>query len=166
MNTIRLRLITNSAAAAAIAFGFCLLPGCGDETGLGKRYPVYGTVTYKGAPLESGRISFIPADGTNAKLRAAAGDITNGSYKLTTHDEGDGALPGEYFVTIASKQVDNTKVLETVNKYGGGGRQQDIAKAAANATNLIPGKYQLPETSGLKATVKESSNKFDYALTD
>jgi hypothetical protein len=166
MNILRLRLITTSGGAALIAIGLCLLPGCGDDTGLGKRYPVYGTVTYKDSPVEAGRVSFIPVDAKNQDQRPAAGDITNGSYSLTTHTPGDGALPGEYFVTIASKLVDDSKVKETIQKYGGGGRQQDVAKAAAQAKNLIPGKYQLPETSKLKVTVKESSNKFDFPLTD
>ena len=149
-----------------ISVGLCLLAGCGDDTGLGKRYPVYGTVTYKDSPVEAGRVSFIPADTKNENQRAAAGDIQNGSYSLTTAVDGDGALPGEYFVTIASKLVDDSKVKETIAKHGGGGRQQDVAKAAASAKNLIPGKYQLPETSKLKVTVKEQSNKFDFPLTD
>jgi len=166
MNTLRLRLITTSACAALIAVGLCLLPGCGDDTGLGKRYPVYGTVTYKDSPVEAGRISFIPVDSKNENQRAAAGEITNGSYSLTTGTAGDGALPGEYFVTIASKLIDDSKVKETIEKYGGGGRQQDVGKAGAKAKNLIPGKYQLPETSELKVTVKESSNKFDFPLKD
>jgi len=166
MNTLCLRLITIPACAVLIAVGLCLLSGCADDTGLGKRYPVYGTVTYKDSPVEAGRISFIPADSKIADRRAAAGEITNGSYSLTTAVEGDGALPGEYFVTIVSKLVDDSKVKETIQKYGGGGRQQDVAKAAAQAKDLIPGKYQLPETSKLKVTVKESSNKLDFPLTD
>jgi hypothetical protein len=166
MNTLRARLITTAACAALIGVGICLLPGCGDDSGLGKRYPVYGTVTYKDSPVEAGRISFLPVDSKNADQRAAAGEITNGSYSLTTHTDGDGALPGDYFVTIESKLVDNSKVLETVKKYGGGGRQDDVAKASAKAKNLIPGKYQLAETSKLKATVKAESNKLDFPLTD
>jgi hypothetical protein len=166
MNTIRVRLITSSACAALISVGLCLLAGCGDDTGLAKRYPVYGTVTYKDGPVEAGRVSFIPIDTATGNQRPAAGDIQNGSYSLTTAVEGDGALPGEYFVTIASKLVDDSKVKETIAKHGGGGRQQDVAKAAASAKNLIPGKYQLPETSKLKVTVKEQSNKFDFPLTD
>ena len=166
MNTVRVRLITSSACAALLSVGLYLLAGCGDDTGLGKRYPVYGTVTYKDSPVETGRVSFIPVESTSGNQRAAAGDIQNGSYSLTTAVDGDGALPGEYFVTIASKLVDDSKVKETIAKHGGGGRQQDVAKAAASAKNLIPGKYQLPETSKLKVTVKESSNKLDFPLMD
>jgi hypothetical protein len=69
-------------------------------------------------------------------------------------------------VTVISKEVDDTKVIETITKYGGGGRQADIGKAAAKAKNRIPGKYQLTETSQLKYTVKEQSNKIDIELKD
>ena len=34
--------------------------GCGDDTGLAKRYAVSGKVTYKGQPVEKGTISFMP----------------------------------------------------------------------------------------------------------
>jgi hypothetical protein len=166
MNIIRVRLVVSSACAALVAVGLCMLAGCGDDTGLGKRYPVHGTVTYKDSPVTAGRVSFIPVDPKSGSQRPAAGEISNGSYTLTTAVDGDGALPGEYFVTIASKLVDDSKVKETIAKHGGGGRQQDVAKAAAIAKDLIPGKYQLPETSKLKATVKESSNKLDFPLTD
>jgi hypothetical protein len=85
---------------------------------------------------------------------------------LTTAIDGDGALPGKYKVTIKSQDVDNTQVLETVIKQGGGGRQGDIAKAASKAKNLVPAKYQLTDTSGLEATVEAKGNKLDFPLTD
>ena len=56
--------------------------GCGDDSGLDKRYPVYGTVTYNGKAVEKGQISFIPTD--PGKGRAANGIIENGNYTLTT----------------------------------------------------------------------------------
>jgi len=144
--------------------GLLVVPGCGDDSGLDKRYPVYGTVTYNGKAVERGQISFIPTD--NTKGRAANGDIENGSYKLTTATPGDGALPGEYGVTVTSKEVDDSKVKETVAKYGGGGRQHEIGQATAKAKNLIPAKYQLAETSQLKYTVKQELNKIDIDLKD
>ena len=35
---------------------------CGSDDGLGKRYPVSGTVTYKDQPVPKGSISFVPDD--------------------------------------------------------------------------------------------------------
>ena len=36
---------------------------------------------------------------------AAFGDIVDGSYRLTTHTTGDGAVPGRYRVTITSAEA-------------------------------------------------------------
>lgn len=159
-----LRRFRTWACVAVIAVGLGPIVGCGDDTGLDKRYPVSGTVKYKGQPVELGQISFLAVDKT--KQRDANGFIQGGNYSLTTATPGDGALPGEYNVTIISKETDDSQVLETVKKFGGGGRQADIGKAAAKAKNLIPGKYQLAETSGLKQTVKAGSNKINFDLTD
>jgi hypothetical protein len=156
--------ITNLTGAILAATGLLLIAGCGDDTGLGRRYPVSGTVTYKNQPVEKGQIAFIPDDPKTQ--RPAEGFIENGHYTLTTATAGDGALPGKYKVTIKSQQVDNTQVLETVMKKGGGGRQGDIAKAASQAKNLIPSKYQLTDTSGLEVTVKAESNTFNFPLSD
>lgn len=145
--------------------GLATTAGCGDDTGLGTRYSVSGTVTYNGTPLEKGQITFEPVK-SEGSSRAANGVIEKGSYSLTTATPGDGALPGEYKVKIVAKEVDDSKVRETIAQKGGGGRQLEIAKATKAAKNLIPAKYQLTETSQLTATVKEQSNTFDFDLKD
>jgi hypothetical protein len=151
--------------------------GCGDSSGLAKRYPVSGTVTYHGKPLERGTISFAPADG---KGRAAGGAITDGRYSLTTQDPDDGALPGKYRVGILAKEADPSKVDLKIKKLRGGATteaekkamaavypQKVAARAAAAAKNLIPARYSSPETSGLTVEVKEQSNTgVDFELKD
>jgi len=164
MNAIRTYPIKGLTCTAVAALGLVVVLGCGDDTGLAKRYPVSGTVKYNGQPVEKGQINFIATDKVNQ--RDANGFIENGHYILTTAKPGDGALPGDYGVVITAIQTDDSKVIETVVKQGGGGRQQDIAKAHATGKLLVPPKYQLPETSGLKATVKTESNTFDFNLTD
>jgi hypothetical protein len=155
------RLSRVVCGSALLSLGLFL--GCGDDTGLAKRFPVSGTVTYKGEKVAKGQISFISkkSDG-----RAANGFIQDGRYTLTTATDGDGALPGEYGVQITAKEADETKIAETIRKEGGGARQVDVGKSTVKAKNLIPAKYQLPETSGLNATVKEESNTFDFDLKD
>ncbi len=151
--------------------------GCGDSSGLARRYPVSGTVTYNGKPLQRGTISFAPADG---KGRAAGGTITDGRYSLTTHDPDDGALPGKYKVGILAKEADSSKVDLKIKKLRGGPAteaekkamaavypQKVAARAAATAKNLIPARYSSPETSGLAVEVKEQSNTgVDFELKD
>jgi len=130
---------------SVVGLGLALLSGCGDDTGLGKRYPVTGQVTYNGKPLESGKIAFIPVD--PEKQRTASGFIQDGNYTLTTAIPDDGALPGDYQVTVTALEVDTSKVNATVAKYGGGGRQHEIAASTKKAKDLVPAKYKLGETS-------------------
>ncbi len=164
MDNLRRQRITGLCGGVILAAGLGLIPGCGDDTGLGKRYPVTGTVTYNNQPVEKGQISFIPVDPKEG--RAANGYIEKGRYTLTTSSANDGALPGKYKVTIQARDVDTTQVLETVKKEGGGGRQGDIAKAAAQAKNLVPSKYMLADTTTLEATVEATSNTINFPLKD
>ena len=50
MIRFRMPLMATSAGAALTTVGLLLIAGCGDETGLAKRYPVSGTVTYQDKP--------------------------------------------------------------------------------------------------------------------
>jgi hypothetical protein len=142
--------------------GAVLVLGCGDGTGLAKRYPVSGTVTYNGKPVEKGTITFAPA---TADGRSAAGTIANGSYTLTTLAPNDGALPGKYKVTIASTDIDTSEIV--ARAQGGAGRHDAaFVKANKNAKNLVPSKYSLADTSKLEYEVKPQSNTADFPLTD
>jgi hypothetical protein len=147
--------------SAAVLAGVALLVvfGCGTDDGLGKRYPVSGTVNYKGQPLASGTISFIP---DNPELRPANGMIEEGSYSLTTLTEGDGAMPGTYRVSIIAKEA---KPLGT-SPTGGAPSQKAAFLANKKAKSLIPSKYANPDTSNLKAEVKAQSNTFPFELVD
>ena len=138
--------------------------GCGDD-GLGKRYPVSGTVTYKGQPVENGSISFY-ASGAGSETRGAAGVITGGKYTLSTQSENDGAFPGDYLVAITARDADMSEAQANAAKHGGSARQDDVAKAYATAKSLIPKKYEVPEQSGLKAKVEAKSNTIPFDLTD
>jgi prepilin-type N-terminal cleavage/methylation domain-containing protein len=151
--------------------------GCGDDSGLARRYPVSGTVTYNDKPLERGTINFAPADPTG---RAAGGTIIDGRYSLTTHDPNDGAIPGKYKVSVVAKEADPSKVDLKIKKPREGSQteaekkamaavfpQKVAARAAAAAKNLIPARYSSPETSTLSFEVKEqSSNIADFQLKD
>jgi hypothetical protein len=167
MNSLLPHRIKTRARLVLTAAGLGLILGCGDDTGLEKRFPVSGTVTYKDQPVEKGQISFIAAD--KVKQRDANGTIENGRYTLTTSTPGDGALPGKYKVTIISKEIDpadTAKIQARMEKQGGSARQEDTGRAAMRAKNFVPGKYQLPDTSGLEVTVEGKSNTFDFPLKD
>jgi len=139
--------------------------GCGsDESGLGRRYKVTGKITYKGAPVPHGTVSFLPTKPPPPEGRAAQGEITDGYYTLSTSGNNDGALPGDYNVAVIAVDLDLSKALAANQgkpRLGNAAHQE----ALKEAKKLIPTKYGLGETSGLKATVT-TGNTFDFDLTD
>jgi len=139
--------------------------GCGgDNSGLDRRYPVSGTVKYKGQPVAKGTIAFEPTD--PVKSRHASGFIENGSYTLTTSGEGgDGALPGDYRIAISASGVDMTGLAK---KTGGLVHQgdADFKKVVEGAKALVPAKYARSESSGLTKKVEATTNRIDFDLTD
>ena len=171
--------IRNQIARLSLALLVCpavlFVLGCSDD-GFGTRYKVTGTVKYKGEPVAKARISFTPT--AESKGRAASGDVENGSFTLTSLNPGDGAMPGEYKVTVDDREADEGAMKAEADKAaakkgveGGfsGGKMipQDIqAKALKAAKSRLPGKYQLPSTTDKTVTVKAETNKFDIELTD
>jgi hypothetical protein len=120
--------------------------------GCGSRGPemasVSGTVTYKGAPVPMGTVTFQPVE--PAKGRAATGAIQpDGSYTLQTENPDDGALVGDYRVSISARD-------EVVLDYR-------PAKPVPPKL-LVPEKYEDPATSGLTATVKSGRNRIPFEL--
>jgi hypothetical protein len=146
-----------------------VMASCGGDDGLGKRYPVTGTVTYNGNPLEKGEISFIPEDLKNNF--GASGQVANGSYTLATGGNADGAQVGKYKVTITAKEDFLAKAKADFQKES---KQQEsnyippqfIAKAEAAAKSLIPAGYGDPRTTTLTAEVKAQSNTIPFKLSD
>jgi hypothetical protein len=159
-----LERFARSGMATLAGLSLVLVLGCGDDE-FEKRYPVSGTVKYKGEPLSIGRINFIPAP-ENKTGRPAYGDIENGAYTLTTVANNDGAFPGAYNVTVDAREVDMSKVHAVQEKQGGAGRQDDVIKATRKAKKLIPDKYRAEATSGLKAQVKAEKNVLDFDLPE
>jgi hypothetical protein len=145
-----------------------VLASCGTEDGLGKRYPVSGTVTYNGSPLEKGEISFISED--ISKNFGATGTIANGSYTLSTGGDTDGAQVGKYKVTISAKEDYMVKAEADFKKETGGTSPKllpsFVGKAAAAAKSLIPAGYGDARTTTLKAEVEAKSNTLDFKLSD
>ncbi len=101
------------ALAASIFCGLVglLLTGCsGDDAGLGRLYPVRGTVTAAGTPLTKGSVTFYPeASKPNAAAFLPAGTIDEqGKYSLTTRGK-EGAPAGKYKVVVSVQVPSNPK---------------------------------------------------------
>jgi hypothetical protein len=118
---------------------------------------------YRSQPLEIGRITFHPLD-TAGTPRDATGTIRDGYYRLSTIGGDDGALPGNYRVTIAAYSAGPTKLQPIVK--GGAASPADVLKAARRAKSQIPTKYTSPRRSPLTREVKAETNQLDFELED
>jgi hypothetical protein len=167
---LRNRLARTALAAAGVSLGLLLAPGCGDGSGLEPRYAVSGKLTYKGEPVKNAVINFVPVGGG----RGATGKVDEGgAYTLTTHDPDDGALPGKYKVTVDDRQPDEAKMKEKTaalakktNMKPGIIPQEIQAAAFKTAKGVVPGKYQLAETSDVEVEVKPQANSINIELKD
>jgi hypothetical protein len=165
--------IAGSTLALSVGPALLFALGCSDS-GIGKTYSVSGTVKYKGAPVDKARINFVPKS-TGGSTHGAFGQVTNGTFSsLTTLTDGDGALPGDYIVTVDTREIDADKVKSQSSDLASKHKMEKVsqippelqAKALKEAKATIPGKYQLPETTDLNAKVEPKSNRFEFELKD
>ena len=115
----------------------CLVPlvaslGCAPKRP--KTTPVSGKVTFKQQPLKGAAVWFMP----KAKGRPAMGMTDeNGQYRLKTFEPNDGAVPGEYAISVLPPPSKGAK-----------------SGAADKSAGALPTKYKSSETSGLQTTVE------------
>jgi hypothetical protein len=130
------------------------LPGCGNKNP--RTISVQGTISYRGKPLTNGEVQFTPKSETPGALRRPAiGEIDlQGVYSLSTFTKGDGALAGEYAVTV------------TLPKRKSGVEGGDAAAAIAP---FIPSRYSAIDKTPLKVVVPADANgtlRLDFELKD
>ncbi len=87
----------NARPSVLVGLLVLLLSGCGSDRG-----DVSSTVTFKGEPLDQGRIEFFAKDGPPGPTGGAA--IRDGKYALTGNH---GLEPGSYTVQIRSSAPQN-----------------------------------------------------------
>lgn len=131
------------------------------------RVPATVTVTYRGAPVEGATVTLHPStpDGRPAFGRTDA----QGRAALGTFDTGDGAIPGDYGVTVVKMEG---------GQEGGETASSEIGAMPANTPggpplassgpkHLLPAKYADVNTSGLRFTVGPTGdNNFTVDLQD
>lgn len=127
-----------------IALAGLLLAGCPQKSTALTH--VSGKVYYKGSILQSGVIVFSPDTSRGESGKVAIGTIKNdGTYKLLT-DDGDGAAPGWYRVTVS--------VLAAT-----------ASSVDSQPISLVPEKYRDPMQSLLQCEVKPNrDNHLDFNL--
>ena len=158
----------SSCLAVVAVPALVVLASCETDDGLGKRYPVSGTVKYNGSPLEKGEISFVTED--MSKNFGATGTINNGSYTLSMGGNSDGAQAGKYKVTISAKEDYSEKAQADFQKETGSTSPKVlgsfVGKAAGEAKSLIPAGYGDARTTTLNAEVEPKSNTINFELSD
>ncbi len=123
--------------------------GCGNPHGCVK---VSGTITLNGGnPPGPGAVTFTvvePAEGFPNRPTMAKFD-TDGFYRVTTYDPGDGILPGSYMISIECYETPPNMDGKPIKSY-------------------IHNKYLSPKTSGFELNVEPNSKPitFDIPLTD
>lgn len=127
---------------------YLILPGCGGGQPVA---PVEGKVTYKGVPLKFGSVTFQPEIGP----RALGLIQPDGTFRLSTHGNSDGAIVGTHRVRIVCAEHQNPELQKTAE-----------AAEGMCSRSLIPEKYTFPETSGFQVEVREHNEPFVFDLTD
>jgi len=88
--------------------GLMVLQGAGCGGPRSKLVPVEGVVTLDGQPLDRATVLFIPQKGDTPSANGLSGP--DGTFKLSTYDSGDGALPGEYKIVVTMSEVESAEV--------------------------------------------------------
>jgi hypothetical protein len=122
--------------------GCLCIAGCSRQSRL-TTYPVRGKVTYRTQPVAEAMLVLHPAvpfpAGTPQPIAYAN---AHGEFEFTTFESGDGAPQGQYVITVELRE--ERKVGEELVRDG---------------RNLLPAKYQSPQTSDLKCEVKSGTNE-------
>lgn len=142
---------TSSLSRAWLVAGISLIVlGCGKTPE--KLYPVQGTVTVGGQPLNGGTVQFEMLDKGSAsgKVYTAAGEIgEDGHYELRTFDQ-PGAPAGEHRVWVTPYFAGMPDQLGVDNRR----------------RSPVPRKYMMPTTTDLTFTVNEADNTIDVDVPD
>jgi hypothetical protein len=137
--------------------------------------PVDGTVTYNGTPVDGANVMFIPVN-SETEIRPAIGTTdVNGHFKMRTLEPDDGVTPGDFNV-IVTKNRDTTPpitpptpstTVKNSNKKVENEGKGPSSRSPDAIQHLLPKKYAVASTSGLKITVTKSGNTgVVFELTD
>lgn len=141
---------------ACLAAG--LANGCGPSRPA--TAPVRGKITCGGQAVTEGMVTFYPEQG-----RSASGRIqSDGTYALTTFDQGDGAVLGKHKVTIEAVRFTGgapapTSMEEEIRMAR---EKTPASQAAPKAEWLVPQRYSTRDSSDLTYEVKTGQNTADF----
>ena len=164
MNQLNCGLLCRCATLCAVLFA-----GCAGGSKLGTE-PVQGVVTLDGTPVAEATVMFSPV-APGQGLSATGMTDAQGVYRLSAISKagaiaqvGAGTLPGEYYVgvikSISEVPMTQQESLEKNIPYVAPQPGQ-----APKVTDVVPVKYNSPEKSGIKVTVKAGKNDIPIELS-
>lgn len=150
----------------AVILAVCISPfaGCRKVDENEPTFPVTGTVTYQGKPVEGATVVLV------AQSEGGRGAVGNtdaeGNFELGTFAEGDGAVAGSYKVKVFKYEMvseppsDGDDVMteeEEEEMYTG-------VEEVEEAGNLLPAKYENPDRSGFTLDVVDQPSVLNLDL--
>jgi hypothetical protein len=120
--------------------------------------PVTGAVTMGGKPLEGAVVIFLPQTQGNVAFSATGATDAKGEYKLQTRsgqELHDGVPTGEYKVIVTRMVKPDGTTLTP---------DPSTPPAMVGARESVAPKFSNPIQTTLKATVSDSSKKFDFEV--
>lgn len=171
-----------------IVCGALVLTGCGKQGSI-KTYPVSGTVTYNGKPVDQANVVYVPANPDSPRVSGTTD--ADGKFAVTTFVSSSeilrGAPANEYKVLVTKMKVNvddatakdmaNYKDLSDADKMklaqkmmagpppGQGGPTEKAEQKGP--TSLLPEKYGDLKTTPLKVTVVSGANDpSEFKLSD
>jgi|GEM_PF-373627 len=157
----------------AVSVGLLVLSGCGGSTVKPvKLAPVSGILRHNGKPIDGAYVKFMQKD-----CPIVAGGVTDkdGNFVITAFKPGDGAPIGENLIIISvpSQETAHRREIQSeveaafkiTDPEAQGKKLMEIEHKTKNpfakgrvevgSKPKIPQKYAVPDSSGLKFTVKE-----------
>jgi hypothetical protein len=139
----------------SLAIAIC---GCGGS-GHPDTVQATGIVTYNGEPVSGAKVVFAAAS-----LQPATGTTdSNGRFELSTFDTNDGAVPGQFAVTVTKTKSVGGMTADEEHAALAAGRKVEAPKTV----DELPVRYKSAETSKLTAEVTpDGDNDFTFPLAD
>jgi hypothetical protein len=148
----------------------CSLLGC-SRSDRPATFPVHGTATYRGKPVARASVAFLAA---GAPRMAVGVTDERGTFRLTTFDPDDGAIPGTHVVTVrklapqagpsytasGDGNIDSAAIERAMQETA------HRLEQAESAGSGLPAKYADHNTSDLRREVVEGDNEFAIELVD
>lgn len=153
---LRVTVIRRGTRAIVVVACLCLLTGCSDRH---KTYPVQGKVQFKsGGPV---RVGTIELKSREHDIQARGTLNTDGTFKLTTYEDGDGAIAGKHgcvvvqFVMAEGIKGHRPSTIGVIdrryNSYATSGLEIEISPKGKNEITI--------EVEGLRASQPDGPHK-------